>query len=301
MGAWFLGSSDSACKPAWARPVTLALALLLHAYSPAWAQPAEEALLPPGGAVVATAPPAEKDAPLAPPLTPVQALLADLVEDAPSYRIASGVEDVLLQLGQPCVRITEYQVFRTGAGFRDLKVKCAERALVVLSVDENGGAQARGGDGSIPEMAPGDGEIVTIMGMRAEDYLRQSRNEAQLQQSRNALSAEPEQAGPGWLASMSRTTLAILVGANIALLGLLALALSQFWARRRAAYSGWHGLTSDDKDRLVEESAEVLPNIFRHPSGILIARGQRGKRRLFKSLAAAYLYVNFGRRVGEIR
>ncbi len=87
-------------------------------------------------------------------------------------------------------------------------------------------------------------------------------------------------------------------------LGLAVIALGGFvlWrSRRRAAGPDDWGLSSDDKDVLIEESREVYPDIYQHPQGFFISRGGRGRRRIFKSTLGAMLYRDYGLKVGEIR
>ncbi len=60
------------------------------------------------------------------------------------------------------------------------------------------------------------------------------------------------------------------------------------------------GLSSDDKDYMLDESHELYPNIFSHPRGFFIARGKRGKRRLFRYAFTAMLYRDFGLKIAEI-
>jgi hypothetical protein len=60
-------------------------------------------------------------------------------------------------------------------------------------------------------------------------------------------------------------------------------------------------LSSGDKDRLIAEATALHEDLFRHPSGVLIVRGRRGKRRLFPNRLYAELYRRFGIKIAQIR
>jgi hypothetical protein len=72
-------------------------------------------------------------------------------------------------------------------------------------------------------------------------------------------------------------------------------------SRRRSQGVRDYGLSSDDKDLLLDESREIYPGIFQHPQGFFLARGRRGKRRLFRTALFAILYRDFSIKFGEIQ
>ena len=59
--------------------------------------------------------------------------------------------------------------------------------------------------------------------------------------------------------------------------------------------------TSEEKDAMVAESAELKPDFYIHPSGMFIVRGRRGKRRMFPNRLYAYLYWRWGLKFAQIR
>ncbi|BBE32825.1 hypothetical protein [Sphingosinicella microcystinivorans] len=214
------------------------------------------------------------------------------------------VSAAVIELDVNCPRVREYQVFRSSARARTLKVKCTERPLYAITVGASGEGFVSGGDGTIDQMRLADGPIKAVMGLRVEEYLAHEQAEAREGQSAEgeALSdntvVTPREVethvGRRWLAG-----LALAVG--------LAAAGAVFWLmlrerrRQRRVYSRWRGLDTAAKDQLVEEAEEVYPNLYRHPEGVFIARGRRGKRRLFSSLVLAYLYASRGIKLFEIR
>jgi hypothetical protein len=72
-------------------------------------------------------------------------------------------------------------------------------------------------------------------------------------------------------------------------------------SRRRSKSARDFGLSSDDKDLLLDESREIYPGIYHHPQGFFLARGRRGRRRLFRTALFAILYRDFGVKLGEIQ
>ena len=230
-----------------------------------------------------------------------QLLLADDDADAATAVLSRLVARHV----QGCSRVTDYQVYRSGTGYRQLKIKCPEQPLFALSIDRNGVYQLQGGDGTVSPMAMSDGQIVTVFGVRAEEYMRQAARAGtdtdRLPETVAAAPLAPAANEPEEKSIMRRGWWLAIVAVNILLVGLFVWAALKFLRPgREAAMSGWRNLTSVEKDFLLDEAAEVLPEIFRHPGGIYIARGRRGKRRLFKSLFFAYLYANFGWKLGEI-
>jgi hypothetical protein len=88
---------------------------------------------------------------------------------------------------------------------------------------------------------------------------------------------------------------------NGAAVGLLTLGVWGYLRSRRSIKARDWGLSSDDKDLLLDESREIYPGIFLHPQGFFLSRGRRGKRRLFRGALTAILYRDFGVKIGEIQ
>lgn len=216
------------------------------------------------------------------------------------------VSAAVVELDVNCPRVREYQVFRTSARARTLKVKCTERPLYAITVGSSGEGFVSGGDGTIDQMRLQDGPIKPVMGLRVEEYLAHEKAGARAPQNGEdggeAMSAEvavmPREVesheGRQWLAGLT-------MGIGLAAVGGLLWLIVRERRRQRRTYSRWRGLDSAAKDQLVEESEEVYPNLYRHPEGVFIARGRRGKRRLFSSLVLAYLYASRSIKLFEIR
>lgn len=219
--------------------------------------------------------------PLAAALSPSPAMA-----DASQRVIGSGLYEALNQgdnataadllhsaveaLGGRCAAVRQFQLFQVADDNRTLKLACAGQPLYAVTVNSHGHMMLSGGDGHVRPMNPADGPIWTQ-------------------------SVAREGTGPG-----VRRALMVLGVAGAVLL--LAYAVMRWYRHQRsAAISRWRGFSSSDKDALVSESREVFPNIFAHPSGLYIARGRHGKRRLFRTLLLAYLYRSLGIKLGQIR
>lgn len=261
------------------------------------------------GDPVTVSPPADavvlpKAAPTPVENAPDPALLALQPAPARLYRaLAGGASDeevgrlvatVAVEIDMNCPRVREYQVYRATTRARTLKIKCEERPLFAVTVGVSGEAFVSGGDGTIGQMRLADGPIKTMMGVRMEDYIAE--RESGQEQAARAAPQPPTDMHPGrvWLVRLAAV-------AGVGLAGWIAYAAIRALRQRRRSLSRWRGLDSDSKDMLVEESEEIYDNLYRHPAGIFIARGRRGKRRLFPSLVLAYLYSSRGIKLFEIR
>lgn len=244
--------------------------------------------------------PSAKEPPPSPGKRLFKTLLFDTENEAED--IARMLRAEIVNRGMTCDRISDYQIYKSATGVRFVKVKCREQPLIRVQVTSEGEIALSGGDGTVPDMFVGDGIIKSFYGERAEEYLRA--------QSRAAEKANrlPEQQAPVVIAveepENSRSLLGrfwlpllMLVNVLVVAMALLAWRTSR---RHSIALSGWCGLTSHEKDYLIEESHEELPGFFRHPSGMYIVRGARGKRRVFSVKALAYLYQRTGLRIGDI-
>lgn len=226
-------------------------------------------------------------------------LAADLyvavTQNQSSDVVAPLLERAVRQARRPCAPLRDYQILPARGDVRTLKVKCAEQPTYALTLSPKDGVRVTGGDGTVHPIDPVDGPVTAVWGMRVERYLA---DEAQKggpapetqtgkQAKAMATAAFPEE--DDWNHSLW-------AGALLTLL--LALPLAVWFGLRPSPALGF---TSEDKDQLVDESQEVLPEIYYHPEGWFIVRGQRGKRRVFRTLLFAYLYRNYGLKVREVR
>jgi hypothetical protein len=261
-------------------------------------------------------------------------LYVNLLAETPPDRTGAIVEATLPRLGKLCSTVSAYQIYRYRTGARTLKVKCPGKPLFVLSVGHQGALQVSGGDGSIGELSSVDGRIYSLFGKRIDapkvpfvapaaiDLSRiGQKSEKLITAAPKALETpaapatvpapieqpaiaqtppEPSEAPPGAIKSPSDNRW-LWIANGLGLTGLILGLLGYMRSRRRAhARDDW-GLSSDDKDALIDESREVYPDIFLHPQGFYIARGGRGKRRIFKSTIGGILYRDYGLKIGEIR
>jgi hypothetical protein len=231
-------------------------------------------------------------------LQPATRRLFDAIKDTRgSDTIDSLLAAAIDELGMDCPQLRDYQIYRLAKRSRTLKVKCAERPLYAITVGPTGDAYVSGGDGSIEPMRLQEGPIRTVLGIPAEQYMARRRGSAESLASVNDLltrEAQPEPPPPlDWRPFFGA----------IGILAALALAwvLLSWRNATRRSFARWQDLDTETKDRIVAESEEIFPNLYRHPEGVFIARGRRGKRRLFPSLMFAYLYTSSGVKLFEIR
>lgn len=240
----------------------------------------------------------------APLETPVQSLFRELVDTPNTDAVAQSLAREVRAQGGACKRVTDFQISGSSTGVRQLKVKCPDVPLYLVVIDTAGRLKVGGGDGRVPDMLAGDGKIYSFYGIRADDYFAQERkasagNRYPVQlPAKAAIGAD---ADPAEARARARTLMLWLIVANLALIALFVIFLRAYLRRGRRDLSGWRSLTSEEKDYLIEESAEILPNLFAHPSGMYIVRGARGRRRIFTAKLPAYIYLQSGFRFGDIK
>ena len=222
-------------------------------------------------------------------------LYSIIIREESADAIGEELHRVLNYSGNKCPSVTDFQVFRRDPDQRALKVKCRDRPLYAISVDSSGTVYVDGGDGRIGLMQPADGRVISVYDVRADDYETKAPPVA-------AEAVETEDVAAETVGAGSRLWLFIGI-AILAVLLVMAVYRMIIGEQEQADFERWRwrGLTSVDKDQLLEEAHELYPDIFAHPAGIYIARGRRGKRRLFRTLMFAYLYRSLGLKLGEIR
>jgi hypothetical protein len=282
-----------------ARVILLSIALTLGCTAAAHAQTAEPSTAPtaPLPAVPPAAPTQSQSA------QPPQSLFAALANEAPADQVGSQLRAEVRKAGGACRRLSEYQVVRSGPDYQTVKVKCRGQSLYSLTIMREGGTRLAGGDGQVSQMQPSDGRIFSIVGERADAYFaRESAQEAAAVQAiPNAPNTEATSEKSFW----RRHSTKFIVAANLVLLAVLGLVLYKMIRadRRRGGRDTTYlsGLSSEEKDTLIDEAREIYPHIYRHPDGFFIARGPNGRRRLFWEKSWARLYRDFGIKWGEIQ
>ena len=231
--------------------------------------------------------------------------------------IGALIRDAVNSLGGVCLNTQSYQVFRRAEDTVTLKLECADRPLYLLSIDGDGRMILSGGDGKVQAMEHEDGDIVQT-GARAAPQAqavaprrphRFGENDAipsdvvpdakpkPIKDDDDDDASTVDQTDPrGWTRWVFSGGLATF--GLIAFLGYSQLAHHARFARGRERIGTY---SSEEKDRMVAESAELRPDFYIHPSGLFIVRGKRGKRRLFPNRVYAYLYWRWGLKVAQIR
>lgn len=198
-----------------------------------------------------------------------------------------------------CTRVTDYQVFARRPNITDLKVKCSGDPLYGVTVASNGFVAVYGGNSILAGLDRRDAVIYsfdvegTVDDTSGFDIDR-IKEETQL---RATLGGDYDYVYLG--------------GMLLILLGFVFLMLMIFirvWRKRKGRKLRSRmkpmqkfkvGLSSEIKGRLIEESSEIAKFVHQHESGLIIAVGKRGKRRLFLSPFWAKLYARYGVRMFE--
>ena len=213
-------------------------------------------------------------------------------DDVDPVRIAEELRHGVRAFRMRCNRVSDYQLFAVSDGRIDIKVKCAGVPLFGMTVGSNGFMSVFGGNGMV---APFDRQDAMIFGFNPDG----SRifNSAQL--------LAPD--GQGEIAGQLTTeeglvTMVLLIGLFIlVVIGLAGMVLLRRY-RERSSSSGdvFSNLTSDLKNRMWQDSAEINEFVRRHPCGLYIAVGPRGKRRLFSNRFGAKRYAAKGSKFFEV-
>lgn len=226
--------------------------------------------------------------------------------------IGALLRDAINNQGGICLNVQSYQIFRRTADTDTLKIECSDRPLYLLSIDDKAHMILSGGDSRVQAMDRDDGDVILTGNTTAPSTAAKSKTKDLFKlpgQTNDAIpdSALPQDKRPK-LVTVDQTdprgwTRWVFSGL-LATFGLVAfLGYSQLAHRARFKQGVDRvGLyNSEDKDRMVAESAELKPDFYIHPSGLFIVRGKRGKRRLFPNRFYAYLYWRYGLKVAQIR
>lgn len=205
--------------------------------------------------------------------------------------IALRLQKVIQRFRYRCLRVNEYQIYNRQPNMIELKVGCISTPPYGVSVAANGYLSIYGGNGMLEPINGEDGRVFIF---NADGSLQP----VMVPEFRQYLSRTAEKAKMG--DDESKLYLLVLTVA----MGLVVLAGAILWWRswRRMRYSIAYNqyLPSDLKDQLISESTLLSENLYKHPMGFYIARGRRGKRRLFNRRFQAVLYRNFSFKFGEI-
>ncbi|MFC3711628.1 hypothetical protein ACFOMD_03535 [Sphingoaurantiacus capsulatus] len=228
--------------------------------------------------------------------------------------IAGLLRDSINSLGGICPNVTHYQVYRQTVTVTTLKVACTNRPLYLVSVDQDGGLLADGGDGQVEPMNSDDGTIsaapIADGGQKSyvDPKVGVQLGNPKAETGGGQLSSAPGAAQGGAVAG-GDTPLGWMRWIFVLMALLVAfIAFTVYRSFTRPALVTPVGpatiakrYTSEDKDRLVEESQELSQNMWVHPSGLYIVRGRHGKRRIFPAWGFAQIYHVWGIKIRQIR
>ncbi len=223
--------------------------------------------------------------------------------------IAGLLRDSVNSLGGICPNVTHYQVYRQTITVTTLKVACTNRPLYLLSVDTDGGMLADGGDGQVEPMDSEDGTITAapLADASSKTYVDPKAGAAAIGTA-PAAKGGVVSSGPATVAGSGDTPLGWMrwLFALIAMLvAFIAYTIYRSFTRPAMVAAPRVQLdrrySSEDKDKLVEESQEIGSNMWVHPSGLYIVRGRHGKRRIFPNWGFAQIYHVWGIKIRQIR
>lgn len=199
-----------------------------------------------------------------------------------------------------CTRLTDYQVFSQRTNIIDFKVKCSGDSLYGVTVASNGYVAVYGGNGMVSSFNRNDGLILVFDSEGALSGDRSLTVEQAVGSTVDRLELEED------------INIVYVMGTVASILGFLMIFGLVWWRawkfrqtrkpRQRMKPMQKHRVSASSgaKDLFMDESTEVVKNVFKHPRGFFIARGKRGKRRFFKSLVWAKVYASRGWRLFEI-
>ncbi len=216
-----------------------------------------------------------------------------------SRQIAAYLKEALIVSRRLCERVADYQVFLEQPNRVVIKAKCPGRPIFGITVANNGFLSVYGGDGMLASFSVTDGPVVTLQSEEVvvAEYQTDQPREAEKEPQAVPMPARPP-ISPWIIASLA---------INIFVIGALLIGVFFIWkwigtkqekpvkAPRNSRFS------SSDKDDLLTESKEILPDIFQHPDGVFIVRGRHGKRRIFPIIITAILYRDYGVKLFEVR
>lgn len=233
----------------------------------------------------------------------------DLLDTDPRA-IAEMLATVIRENDYRCSWVSDFQIVRIYVDLRSFKAKCPGEPLYGIRVADDGTSWVMGGEYMVAGLGPGDGEIISFSFAPDDTPLpvpsiEEMTDKPQVGEDRSrpspVLTERPGRVRSGMRAPSWLMTSLVINGIAAGILAVFAIMTFRRGSQRNAEIAQrFARLTSAGKDAIVDESKRVGPRIYRHPDGIYIARGQRGRRRFFSRRLGAVLYRDFGARVFEI-
>lgn len=232
--------------------------------------------------------------------TDIRALAVDIHlslnrENTPEA-IAFKLTQALQRFRADCPEVTDFQIYSRSQNLTDLKVKCTAAPLYGLSVGSNGYIAVYGGNGIIAGLDRRDGVIYSF-GIDGELELTDGITIDNIIDETTARLQSGDEFSPIYILLFVVILLTVIV---------LMIAISLgIWRGRSSRLDADtqilnRRISKATKDQLAEESKKVSKNIFKHPSGTYIVRGQSGHRRFFPSIIWAIAYRSFNVRIFEV-
>ncbi|MBL4837236.1 MAG: hypothetical protein JKY34_06615 [Kordiimonadaceae bacterium] len=217
----------------------------------------------------------------------------------PEATIAIKLRQVISIFRYRCTRVTDYQVFSLRPNLTDLKVKCSGDSLYGVTVASNGFVTVYGGNGMLSGL---DRRDALIYSFSSEGDLAQD-SRITMEQALDDTATRFELGDQYNYLYLLGMFVMIVAAAILGFLVWLRIWRSKAGRKPRARYKPMkkHRVapSTTQKDVMLAESQEVAKYIHRHPTGLLIAIGKRGKRRFFKSMFWALVYARIGIRAFE--
>jgi len=219
--------------------------------------------------------------------------------ETPQASIALKLRQVIEVFRYRCTRVSDYQVFSLRPNITDLKVKCSGDPLYGVTVASNGFVAVYGGNGIVSGLDRRDSLVYSFA---AEGALAQNSSLTVGQAIDDTAVRLKLGDDYNYLYLIG---LFMLISAMV-IIGLLV--WIKVWRRKtgrkpreRMKPMRKHriAISTTAKDQLLAESVEVSKFVHAHPSGVFIATGKRGKRRIFKSRLWAVAYAKFGIKLFE--
>lgn len=217
----------------------------------------------------------------------------------PPASIALKLEQVVEVFRYRCNRVTDYQVYAVRPNIIDVKAKCSGDPLYGVTVASNGYVAVYGGNGILSSLDRRDaviysfsagGDLAFDSTLKAEDALEEAAARIELGSEYNYIYV---------LGMFMLILVIVMLGAIVWLKAWRRKAGRKPRERMKPMKKHTVAVGSGVKDKLLDESEPVSKFVRKHPGGIYIAIGKRGKRRFFQSLFWAKAYAALGVKLFE--
>ncbi|MCA3254960.1 MAG: hypothetical protein INF91_05000 [Alphaproteobacteria bacterium] len=283
------------------------------AQSPAPAPAAAPSSPPPAAALPSRVQGIENDLPLPPPPStlgpktlPFGLQVYEALDKPKGDAPFAYLRDAVNSLGGICTNVTEYQKMTGAPGVLVHKIKCGPRPAYLLTIDQTGKMLLDGGNGAVAPMRPQDGPIIAEGGRNGAAAVKDPFGRVNDQIPVEAVKRDPTAKGkgaiiePGDPRAWARWLLIGLFFVAV-IVGVLMYNRFKYYGRYVPSASAPLRFPSEVKDLMIEESQEIHPDYWQHPTGIIIIRGRHGKRRVFDKKLYAMLYYRWGFKFRQLR